>query len=130
MVKLNQFFFFFKQKTAYEIIGAAMEVHNELGCGFSEPVYQEALELEFLHRGIPHEREKQLPIYYKGILLDKKYISDFTCYNQIVVELKALSNLSSEHEAQVLNYLKATGFRLGLLINFGGKSLEYKRLLL
>ena len=115
---------------SYEIIGAAMEVHNELGCGFSEPVYQEALELEFLHRGIPHEREKQLPIYYKGILLDKKYISDFTCYNQIVVELKALSNLSSEHEAQVLNYLKATGFRLGLLINFGGKSLEYKRLLL
>ena len=113
---------------SYEIIGAAMEVHKELGCGFSEPVYQEALELEFLRRAIPHEREKHLHIYYKGVLLDKKYISDFICYDQIVVELKALSNLVSEHEAQVLNYLKATGFRLGLLINFGGKSLEYKRL--
>ena len=115
---------------SYEIIGAAMEVHKELGCGFSEPVYQEALELEFLRRAIPHEREKHLHIYYKGVLLDKKYISDFICYGQIVVELKALSYLVSEHEAQVLNYLKATGFRLGLLINFGGKSLEYKRLVL
>ena len=118
------------ESEAYKIVGAAMEVHNVLGCGFLEPVYQEALALEFQERDIPFEREKPLDIYYKGYLLNKKYTSDFICYDKIVVELKAVSNLTSDHESQVLNYLKATGFRLGLLINFGSKSLETKRLVI
>ena len=107
-----------------------MEVHNELGPGFLEQVYQEALELELLNKNIPNEREKHLDIYYKGTLLNKKYISDFICYDKIVVELKALSELSSEHESQLINYLKATKHRVGLLINFGSSGLEYKRLIL
>lgn len=116
------------QKESYEIIGASMEVHRELGCGFLEEVYQEALEREFQLRGIPYEREKVLTINYKGQELKKKYQADFICYNCIVVELKALSELASEHSSQVINYLKCTGYKLGLLINFGEESLTYKRL--
>jgi len=112
----------------YNIIGAAMEVHKILGCGFLEAVYQEALELEFQYRKIPYEREVQLDIYYKEQLLKKHYQADFICYDDIIVELKALSALTSEHESQLLNYLKATGSKVGLLINFGNKSLEYKRM--
>jgi len=93
----------------YNIIGAAMEVHKILGCGFLEAVYQEALELEFQYRKIPYEREVQLDIYYKEQLLKKHYQADFICYDDIIVELKALSALTSEHESQLLNYLKATG---------------------
>jgi len=114
----------------YKIIGAAMEVHKELGPGFLEAIYQEAMSLEFKLQKIDFEREKPLKIYYKGTLLDKKYISDFICYDKIIVELKALSELNSEHESQLINYLKATKLRVGLLINFGSKSLEYKRLVL
>ena len=114
----------------YQIIGAAMEVHREFGHGFLEPVYQEALELEFQQQLIPYEREKPLNIYYKGLLLDKKYVSDFICYDKIVLELKALSELNSVHESQLINYLKATRLRVGVLINFGTPSLEYKRLIL
>ena len=107
-----------------------MEVHRELGPGFLEPVYQEALELEFERQGIPFEREKELKISYKGHILKKKYVADFICNDKIIVELKALSALSGEHVAQVLNYLKATGFKLGMLINFGEASLKFKRLVL
>ncbi|RMG89257.1 MAG: GxxExxY protein [Chloroflexi bacterium] len=117
------------QDETYRIIGCAMEVHRHLGCGFLEAVYQEALEIEFQKQGIPYCREKQLTIQYKGIPLQKTYIADFVCYDKIIVELKALTSLSSEHIAQVLNYLKATGYRLGLLINFGALSLEYKRII-
>jgi len=112
----------------YKITGAAMEVHSELGCGFLEAVYQEALELEFQFRKIPYRREAKLDIYYKDILLKKYYEADFICYDKIIVELKALSGLTSEHESQLLNYLKATNLRVGLLINFGKQSLEYKRM--
>ena len=115
-------------REVYEIIGAAMEVHRELGCGFFEPVYQEALELEFQYRNIPYQREPKLDIFYKGQLLKKYYEADFICYDEVIVELKALSALASEHEAQLLNQLKATRLKVGLLINFGRKSLEYKRL--
>ena len=107
-----------------------MEVHKNLGCGFLEPVYQEALALEFNLRNIPFEKEKSLPISYKGYRLTKKYMADFICYDSIIIELKALSSLTSAHESQVVNYLKATGFKLGLLINFGVSSLKYKRLVL
>ncbi len=116
----------YKQE-CYKIIGACMEVHNELGCGFLEPVYQESLELIFKELGIPYEREKQLNIYFRGQKLNKSYFADFVCYNGIIIELKAISNLTGEHESQILNYLKITGFKLGLLINFGEKSLVYKR---
>ncbi|RME04000.1 MAG: GxxExxY protein [Bacteroidetes bacterium] len=120
--------YLYKDET-YRIIGCAMEVHRHLGCGFLEAVYQEAMEIEYQKQGIPYYREKVLEIQYKGIPLQKTYIADFVCYDKIIVELKALNSLSSEHLAQVLNYLKATGYRLGLLINFGAESLQYKRII-
>jgi GxxExxY protein len=119
----------FKEES-YKIIGAAIEVHKELGAGFVEPVYQEALEIEFKIQNIPYYREKNLNIFYKRQKLVKHYLADFVCYENIIVELKALSELSGEHEAQLLNYLKASKMKLGLLINFGSKSLQYKRLVL
>lgn len=115
---------------SFKIIGACIEVHKELGSGFLEAVYQEALAVELTKQNIPFVREMELKINYKGIDLNKKYLADFICFNKILLELKALTKLTGEHESQVLNYLKATGFRLGLLINFGSKSLEYKRLVL
>ena len=114
----------------YAIIGAAMEVHTVLGCGFLEPVYQEALAREFLLRGIPFRREIELPISYKGELLAVKYKPDLICYEQIIVELKALDNIGGREKAQVINYLKATGLERGLLLNFGTTRLEYERLIL
>ena len=116
------------KEESYNIIGAAMEVHRVLGCGFTEPIYQEALEWEFHLRGIPYEREKTFRVTYKGQLLDKEFRADFVCYDTIIVELKAVSDFTDEHYAQVYNYLKASDLSLGLLINFGKKSLEYKRI--
>jgi GxxExxY protein len=117
-----------KKNEVYKIIGAAMEVHRLLGCGFLEAVYQEALELEFQARNIPYEREKTLQISYKGKKLKKEYVADFVCFDSVIVELKALSALNNDHLAQVINYLKATEIEIGLLINFGTASLEHKRL--
>jgi len=114
----------------YAIIGAAMEVHRVLGCGFLEPVYQEAFAKEFLLRGIPFRRELELPITYKGDLLAVKYKPDFICYDAVIVELKALDKLGGKEKAQVINYLKATGYERGLLLNFGTARLEYERLIL
>ena len=105
-----------------------MTVHRELGCGFLEAVYQEALAREFNEAGIPFKQEESLKIYYKGKPLEKEYIADFVCFEKIIVELKAVSDLTDEHLAQVYNYLKATDMKLGMLINFGKKSLEYKRI--
>lgn len=118
------------KKECYNIIGAAMEVHRELGHGFLEPVYQEALELVLIDKGIPYQREKVLDIYFRGQLLQKKYVADFICYDEVVVELKALNGLTENDLAQVLNYLKATGKKIGLLINFGTNRLQYKRVIL
>ncbi len=103
-------------------------VNKTLGCGFLEPIYQEALMIEFQKQNIPFEKEKILTITYKDIELEKRYIADFVCYEKIIVELKALSSLSSDHQSQILNYLKATQFKLGLLVNFGQPKLEYKRI--
>ena len=114
----------------YAIIGAAMEVHRQLGCGFLEPVYQEAVALELTHRRIPFEREVKLQLSYKGQELEAKYSVDFVCYGAVVVELKALARLSGTEEAQVINYLKATGLEVGLLVNFGTRSLDHKRFVL
>lgn len=104
-----------------------MEVHKDLGAGFLESVYQEAFELELQKQDIPYEREKLLNVFYKGQKLTKRFSADFVCYNKIVVELKALGELRTDHEAQILNYLKTSGLKLGLLVNFGSKSLQYKR---
>lgn len=114
----------------YAIIGAAIEVHRELGPGFLEAVYQEALEIELEERKVPFEPQKPLTIFYKKRRLKKEYIADAICYDKIIVELKALDKLSGREKAQLLNYLKATGLRVGLLINFGSDgTLEWERLI-
>ena len=117
------------KEESYKIIGACMEVHKELGPGFLEAVYQEALALEFKRKGIPFKQEVRLEISYKGQTLSKYYEADFVCYDKIILETKAINELTGGHESQVLNYLKATKFKLGLLVNFGAESLEYKRLI-
>src|SRR5438132_11067934 len=114
----------------YAIIGAAIEVHNQLGCGFLESVYQEALAIELFCREIPFRREVRLPVSYKGRLLATSYCADFICFDSLVVELKALAHMGGTEEAQVINYLKATGYEVGLLLNFGGVSLQHRRLVL
>ena len=114
---------------SYAINGAAMDVYNHLGHGFLEAVYQEALEMEFKRRNIPYEREKELKISYKGEVMKQSYKADFVCYGRIIVELKAVSELTDVHRSQVYNYLHATGFRLGLLLNFGySDGLERERI--
>jgi GxxExxY protein len=113
---------------SYKIIGAAMEVHRELGPGFLEAVYQEALEIEFQNRNIPYQREAPLKVNYKGHTLKKEYTADFICYDKIIIETKALDCLVPKHESQTFNYLKTTGFNLGILINFGEISLKHKRI--
>ena len=118
------------EQKSYKIIGACIEIHKELGSGFLEAVYQEALEMEFKNLGIPFEREKELLIYYKNRKLQKRYTSDFICFNQILIELKALNHITSEHESQIINYLKVTNLKVGLLFNFGEKSLKHKRFVL
>lgn len=117
----------YKQES-YAIVGAAMSVHANLGCGFVEKVYQEALAIEFEKHSIPFEREKTMQISYDGQLLQSRYIVDFLCYDKIVVELKAVSSILDEHKAQVINYLKAGDMKLGLLLNFGQTGLQYERL--
>ena len=113
---------------SFAIRGAVMKVYNTLGCGFLEAVYQEALAIELEKRNIPFEREKELLIFYEGHLLQKKYFADFVCFDKIIVELKAVKELDDSHRSQIYNYLKATGFKLGLLINFGNyKKVEIER---
>ena len=107
------------KEESYKIVGAAFKVYNKLGHGFLESVYQEALEIEFKRQGIPNEREKELKIQYDGIELKQTYKADFVCFGKIIVELKAVSVLDDAHRSQVYNYLHATGYKLGLLLNLG-----------
>ena len=117
------------EEETYLIIGAGIDVHKELGNGFLEAVYQEALEKEFQIKKIPYKREVPLTIYYKNEPLNKFYIPDFICFDKIIVELKALSAIKSEHHAQVLNCMKAARLNLGLILNFGKQSFEHKRII-
>lgn len=112
---------------AYEIIGAAMEVHNTLGQGFLESVYQEALEIEMRKRNIPFTSQSKIQILYKDVPMEHYFVADFVCYDKIIVELKSVSTILPEHEAQIINYLRATGFKLGILLNFNEESLFFKR---
>ena len=116
-----------RDSRTYAVIGAAMEVHRQLGCGFLEAVYQEAMEKELIERSIPQHREVELPVFYKGVRLRTSYRPDFICYESIIVELKALPKLGGVEESQIINYLKSSGLPVGLLLNFGARSLEYKR---
>ena len=112
---------------AYEIIGAAMEVHNTLGQGFLESVYQEAMEIEMRKRNIPFTSQSKIQILYKDVPMEHYFVADFVCYDKIIVELKSVSTILPEHEAQIINYLRATGFKLGILLNFNEESLFFKR---
>ena len=114
---------------SFRIMGTCFEVYNEKGCGFTEPIYQECLELELEMQQIPFEAQAHLPLSYKGRPLRQRFHPDFVCHEKIILEIKAVSVLTDEHRSQVLNYLNATGYRLGLLVNFGhhGK-LEWERI--
>jgi len=114
----------------YAIVGAAMEVHRILGCGYLEAVYQEAMGIELAERKIPFLPQVELPLHFKGRLLKKSYLVDFIAYEKIIVELKAQDQLTSREEAQILNYLKASGKEVGILINFGIERLQWKRIVL
>jgi len=110
-----------------KILKIAFMVHKELGCGFFEKVYQEALAIALAEAGIPFEREKQLDIYYHGKKLDCKYVADFVVDDKVILELKAVTEMDSIFEAQIINYLKVTGIKVGFLMNFGRKEFYFKR---
>jgi GxxExxY protein len=114
----------------YAIIGAAMELHGEFGCGFLEHAYQEAMALEMTGRKVPFAQNVEMVIKYKGVPLKCKYVADFVCFGEIIVEIKAIGKLGGIERAQVINYLKASGFKRALLINFGAKRLEFERIVL
>ena len=128
LITLNMVQLIHEEET-YKIIGACMDVHKKLGNGFLESVYQEALEKEFTKHALPFERQKHLQIKYESEYLNKYFVADFVCFDKIIVELKAVTFINKDHMAQLLNYLKATNYKVGLLINFGQKSLIWKRLI-
>ena len=113
---------------SYSIISACLEVHKTLGSGFLEAVYQKALEIEFAERNISFKAEQPINITYKGYVLNKDYFADFICYDSIIIETKAVSKIIGAHKAQLLNYLKGTGLKLGIIVNFGEQSLKWERI--
>ncbi len=115
------------REEAYRIVGICMEIHRELGAGFLEVVYKDALEYEFRCRGIAYEREKEYFVHYKGIVLQHRFYADFVVEDGIILEVKGKSGIAEEHFAQAINYLKVSGNKLALIVNFGEKRLEYKR---
>ena len=120
---------FIYRDESYKIIGSCFNVYKEKGCGFVEPVYQECFEIELEFQEIPFRPQAELELTYRGRVLESKYIPDAICYDKIIVELKAAAELTDEHRAQVMNYLKATGYKLGLLVNFGHHpDLQYERI--
>ncbi|MEX0323826.1 MAG: GxxExxY protein [Puniceicoccaceae bacterium] len=116
------------KEEAYQILGACFETYNNQGSGFLEAFYQECLEIELSKRNIPFQSQQPIQLYYKGIPLNQKYVPDFICFEKIILEIKAHKSIAQEHRAQIINYLKATGIQLGLLVNFGHHTkLEYER---
>ena len=116
------------KEECYKVIGACMEVYNEMGFGFLEAVYQECLELEFGDRNIPFSSQHELQLKYKTQVLNSVYVPDFICFEKIIVEIKGVSEVNDSHRAQIINYLKATGIQLGVLVNFGQRGkLQYER---
>lgn len=116
------------KEEAYQILGACFEVYNNQGSGFLEAVYQECLEIELKNRNIPFQSQQPIQLHYKSIPLSQRYVPDFLCFNKIILEIKAHKTTTDEHKAQIINYLKATNFQLGLLVNFGNHSkLEFQR---
>lgn len=118
------------KEESYQIIGKCMEVHRQLGMGFLEVVYKDALELEFRKSGIPFEREKKYEINYKGYRLFHHFYADFVVFDKIILEIKGVSGIADEFIAQTLNYLKVSDNKLGLIVNFGEQKLNYKRIVL
>jgi len=118
------------KEESYEIIGKCMEVHNNLGAGFLEIVYKDALELEFKKAGIPYEREKMYDVDYKGVILPHKFYADFVVFDKIILEVKGVSGIADEFVAQALNYLKVSNNKLALIVNFGELRLNSKRIVL
>ena len=117
------------KEEAFKIIGICMEVHRELGLGFHEFIYQEALEIEFKLQGIPFVREQEYKVFYKGKQLSKTFKADFVVFDKIVLEIKAKSEIIEEHEIQTLNYLACSKLKLGIIANFGAKSFQQKRII-
>ena len=128
--KLNTMTNIIHKEESFQIIGKCMEVHNNLGAGFLEIVYKDALEWEFKKAGIPYEREKEYAVNYKGNILPHKFYADFVVFDKIVLEVKGVSGITDEFVAQCLNYLKVSGNNLALLVNFGELKLSYKRIVL
>lgn len=120
----------YKQEENYKLVGICMEVHRILGCGLLEIIYKDALQFEFKQNDIEFEREKEFNIEYKGIQLPHKFYADFIVYDEIILEVKSVKEISNEHIAQTLNYMKLAKSQLGIIVNFNNKSLEYKRLVL
>lgn len=118
------------QYEAYRIIGICMDVHNNLGAGFLEIVYKDALEYEFKKAQIQFEREKEYLVNYKNVILPHKFYADFVVFNKIILEIKGKSSIAEEHEAQAINYLKVSGNKLALIVNFGEMKLNYRRFVL
>ena len=118
------------KEESYQIIGKCMEVHNNLGAGFAEIVYKDALEYEFKKHNIPFEREKEYSVHYKDIILKHKFYADFVVFDTIIIELKSCEKIDTKHVAQCINYLKVSSNKLAILVNFNNKSLEYKRIVL
>ena len=119
----------FKEES-FQIVGILFEVHNNLGGGFSEIVYKDALEYEFKKHNIPFEREKEYSVHYKDIILKHKFYADFVVFDTIIIELKSCEKIDTKHVAQCINYLKVSSNKLAILVNFNNKSLEYKRIVL
>ena len=117
------------KEESYAIIGLCMEVHNQLGHGFSEIVYKDALQYEFTENGIAYEREKEYLVYYKGILLQHKFYADFVVFDKIILEVKCTTSIADEHISQTINYLKVSANKLGLIVNFARGKMEHKRII-